>query len=413
MKVNQIVGEHKKGFRAKKYASKPQKYIEPTKPQKPEAPKSVDEDATITKSDSTGVEITDQSGVKTTIPADKTSAIMPDPDKPGEYDLNQTAIASGSAPGQPATPEGPKVGSKVEIKTAEASEESLGTMPTTEYVKGIYAAAAENGMDAPDVEAVKKQMVLAPNGEVDIMKTMQKSLQALQSPEFKQMLADLQELIKKGEAQQATNPELSRIQELAGVQTPAPAAATPQVDPKNWKVPSVEFLKKNYQHPADVIDGASPSESEPGRIGTWPPDSDFADLLMALDASYYQARQADPNYQQPGFVKDDWELVQRLLSTPEGKEYAIANWIGLSNVNDKSAEAEFNRAQHKEFEKQRNARDMARPDGVYTPGWKYDQALGTTPVQADLQKQKQAQTAQPVAKESVELDAMLKIAGLR
>lgn len=35
MKVNQIIGEHKKGFRAKKYASKPKKYIEPIKPQGP------------------------------------------------------------------------------------------------------------------------------------------------------------------------------------------------------------------------------------------------------------------------------------------------------------------------------------------------------------------------------------------
>jgi hypothetical protein len=35
MKVQQIVSEHKKGFRAKKYAAKPKKYIEPVKPQGP------------------------------------------------------------------------------------------------------------------------------------------------------------------------------------------------------------------------------------------------------------------------------------------------------------------------------------------------------------------------------------------
>jgi hypothetical protein len=74
------------------------------------------------------------------------------------------------------------------------------TMPTTEYVKGIYAAAAENGMDAPEVEAVKKQMVLAPNGEVDIMATMQKAVQVFQSPEWKQMLADLDALVKRAES---------------------------------------------------------------------------------------------------------------------------------------------------------------------------------------------------------------------
>ena len=35
MKVKQIVGEHKKGMRAKKYAQKPKAYIEPVKPQGP------------------------------------------------------------------------------------------------------------------------------------------------------------------------------------------------------------------------------------------------------------------------------------------------------------------------------------------------------------------------------------------
>lgn len=85
------------------------------------------------------------------------------------------------------------------IETQQDNNLSLGTMPTTEYVKGIYAAAAENGMGAPDVEAVKKQMVLAPNGEVDIMKTMQRSFQVFQNPQFKKMLADLEALIKKAE----------------------------------------------------------------------------------------------------------------------------------------------------------------------------------------------------------------------
>ena len=169
------------------------------------------EDAKITKSDGSGVEITADDGVKTTLPADKASAIMPDPEKPGEYDFNPQAVAQ-PASGQP---EGPKVGANVEIKTAEAASETM-TMPTTEYVKGIYAAAAENGMDTPEVEEVKKQMVLAPNGEVDILATMQKALQVFQSPEWKQFLADLDALIKKAEAQ-APNPELARIQELSGM----------------------------------------------------------------------------------------------------------------------------------------------------------------------------------------------------
>ena len=93
-----------------------------------------------------------------------------------------------------------KVKQPVEEPVSENS--SVGTMPTTEYVKGIYAAAAENGMGAPAVDAVKKQMVLAPNGEVDIIATMQKALQVFQSPAWKKMIADLTALVKKAEAQQ-------------------------------------------------------------------------------------------------------------------------------------------------------------------------------------------------------------------
>ena len=173
------------------------------------------------------------------------------------------------------------------------------------------------------------------------------------------------------------------------------APAQPQVDPANYKVPSVDFLKKNYKHPADIINGASPSSSDPTRIGAWEQGSDFDELMMALNGSYYQARQADPNYKQPAFVKDDWELVQRLLGTPEGKEYAIANWIGLSDINDTSPEAEFNRAQHKEFEKQANAKILAQKSNVIKPGWKYDQELGMTPAQAELKAKQATQPQQP------------------
>jgi len=199
MKVKQIVSEHKKGVRAKIYTKKPQNTIAPKKPEGP-----VSEDAKITKSDTTGVEITADDGVKTTLPPEKAAALTPDPSNPNEYDLNPTAT---SPTGDTQT--GPKVGANVEIKTAEAVSDDLSTMPTDEYVKGIYAAAAENGMDAPEAEAVKKQMVLAPNGEVDIIATMQKAVQVFQSPELKQMLADLDALIKQAEAQQATQPQVA------------------------------------------------------------------------------------------------------------------------------------------------------------------------------------------------------------
>jgi hypothetical protein len=187
------------------------------------------------------------------------------------------------------------------------------------------------------------------------------------------------------------NPATDPVKEVSVAGSGQPTQ--PKVDPANYKVPSVDFFKKNYEHPADIITGAYRSETDPSRIGGWEGTSDFADLMLGLNASYYRARQADPDYQQPGFVKDDWELVQRMLGTPEGREYAIDTKIGLSSIHDKSPDAEFNRDQHKEFEKQANARFMQQPDGVVTPGWKYDQKLGMTPAQAELQKQKSQQPA--------------------
>jgi len=135
-----------------------------------------------------------------------------------EIETTKDALLPGAKPGT-VQMKPDAAGDQLKPGTQVVSAEAMGdisTMPTTEFVKGIYAAAAENGMDAPDVEAVKKQMVLAPNGEVDIIATMQKAVQVFQSPEWKQMLADLDALVKRAEAQQP-NAELSRIQELAGI----------------------------------------------------------------------------------------------------------------------------------------------------------------------------------------------------
>jgi hypothetical protein len=177
MKVNQVVGEHAKGMRAKKYARKPINPVAPKKPEgtkKPEAPKKaekvdegypkhqdlsgvpteklqaylnkykahpvygearqvqrvraelqrrseddVEEDATITRADQTGTEITDTTTkVKTVIPPEMSSALAPDATNPNEYDLNPTAVQPGQDVNQP-----PKVGSRVEIKKAMESQD--------------------------------------------------------------------------------------------------------------------------------------------------------------------------------------------------------------------------------------------------------------------------------------------------
>ena len=120
---------------------------------------------------------------------------------------------------------------KKKVKEPVDENSNISTMPTTEYVKGIYAAAAENGMGAPAVDAVKKQMVLAPNGEVDIIATMQKALQVFQSPAWKKMIADLTALVKKAEAQQAMSSEINELSsELLGRYKKAAGADAKKAD---------------------------------------------------------------------------------------------------------------------------------------------------------------------------------------
>ena len=274
-------------------------------------------------------------------------------------------------------------------------------------------AGVKEAAPAPVTKPVPSKPVTTPASDltstemVAILSGQKTQAQIMADREAKK--ADLR--VKEGLVDGSGNPVSSGSGQPVQTGQPAavPAPAQPQVDPANYKVPSIDFFKKNYKHPADVIDGSHPSTSDPTRIGAWQGGSDFADLMMALSGSYYQARQADPNFKQPAFVKDDWELIQRMLGTPEGKEYAIDQSIGLSNIDDKSPDAEFNRAQHKEFKKQANAKAMLGPTNTeVTPGWKYDQKLGMTPAQAELQKQKAA-----LVKESPELIAMLTIARLR
>lgn len=79
----------------------------------------VDEDATITRSDQSGTEITDaNTKVKTVIPPEMSSALAPDEADPNQYDLNTAAVAPGAGDNPADTP---KVGSRVEIKKAAES----------------------------------------------------------------------------------------------------------------------------------------------------------------------------------------------------------------------------------------------------------------------------------------------------
>lgn len=76
-----------------------------------------DEDATITRADQSGTEITDtNTKVKTVIPPEMSSALAQDPANPNEYNLNTAAVAPGNDSAQT-----PKVGSRVAIKKAAES----------------------------------------------------------------------------------------------------------------------------------------------------------------------------------------------------------------------------------------------------------------------------------------------------
>lgn len=78
MKVKQIVGEHKKGFRAKKYARKPTNTIAPKKPEpiKPQGPVGTDvkEEANVMVKPVTGAQEIDVNGQKIATATDATAA---------------------------------------------------------------------------------------------------------------------------------------------------------------------------------------------------------------------------------------------------------------------------------------------------------------------------------------------------
>jgi len=83
---------------------------------------------------------------------------------------------------------------------------SLGSMPTTDYVKNLYSTAAERGMAAPDPDAVRNQMVRNPKGDVDISGTFNKGLKALQNPELGKVVGQLKNFVDRAETDYINHP---------------------------------------------------------------------------------------------------------------------------------------------------------------------------------------------------------------
>jgi hypothetical protein len=216
-----------------------------------------------------------------------------------EIETTKDALLPGAKPGT-VQMKPDAAGDQLKPGTQVVSAEAMGdasTMPTTEYVKGIYAAAAENGMGAPDVEAVRKQMVLAANGEVDIMATMQKSLQVFQDPKFKQMLADLDALIKQAEKQ--PNAELDRIQELAGMkdENVSVGGVTQHSNGDTSYSQGPLSMRKNKDGSSDMTatigDTTARVQQNPLGVKTITAQGSAADAVSSVDASA-QRKGVDP-----------------------------------------------------------------------------------------------------------------------
>lgn len=116
MKVNQIVGEHKKGMRAKIYARKPINAIGPKKPEQP-----IGEDDTmgqsfqVQQSSPQGTTlINPQTKVQMQLPPEMSAALVPNKDDPKQFTLSQQAVTPTAGP-EANKPTGPQSGDTVTI----------------------------------------------------------------------------------------------------------------------------------------------------------------------------------------------------------------------------------------------------------------------------------------------------------
>ena len=131
MKVKQVVGEHKKGFRAKKYTKKAQHAVEPVKPKKPVGPgEEIKEAVKITAVDTNTGNVTykdDVTGVVTTVPKG-----MATPTAQGQVNISAQQVA----PGQPGAAVQPtvKVGDQVKV---------VGQTPQTQQTMGSMEEGGE------------------------------------------------------------------------------------------------------------------------------------------------------------------------------------------------------------------------------------------------------------------------------
>lgn len=109
-------------------------------------------EAKVTRVGADGVELTDPEGIKTTLPPEKMSALVPDSNNPNKYAMNPQAMAVDGD-----TPEGPKLGAEVDMATQEGMGANI--MASLAVVAGLLGINSYNQEQAFKNSAQLQQLV--------------------------------------------------------------------------------------------------------------------------------------------------------------------------------------------------------------------------------------------------------------
>ena len=171
---------------------------------------------------------------------------------------------------------------------------SLGSMPTTDYVKNVYSIGAERGMAAPDPDAVKNQMALNPKGDVDISGTFNKGMKAFQNPELTKNLNALTKLVGRAETDYINHPvatgtgnETPRMYTTPLTQKPnyldsRPATGTGKENPRLDTRPATARPNANYDNMMQPMEATSAAPS-PAAAAAATLDNDGPDIMRNWD----------------------------------------------------------------------------------------------------------------------------------
>ena len=110
-------------------------------------------EAKVTRVGPDGVELTDPEGIKTTLPPEKMTALVPDANNPNKYSMNPQAMAADGD-----KPEGPKLGAEVDMATQEGMGANiLGSLAVVAGLLGINTYNQEQALqNSPQLQQLVK-----------------------------------------------------------------------------------------------------------------------------------------------------------------------------------------------------------------------------------------------------------------